>query len=318
MTAPSLFSLLFGWGGKTGINCFVLVTGYFMCQSKISIRKFMKLLMQIEFYKIVIYLLFLLSGYAPFRLKEFVKTILPIYGLGTGFTASYMVFYLFIPYLNLLIGVMDEARHLTLMGLCLMTGTVLQTFLKAPEAFTYVGWFMVLYMIASYIRLYPKKLFCDKKLCGGALIVSLLLSWGSVVAGAWVYSEFGKGIYYHFVSDSNKLLAVVTAVSAFLFFKNLNMGYHKLINKTAASTFGVLMIHANSDIMRQWLWQDMLKNVFFYHSNFFIPHAIGSVLGIYIICTLIDMLRIRFVEKPFLSWYDDKVENNLTHCKTHY
>lgn len=23
------FSLLFGWGGKTGINCFVLITGYF-------------------------------------------------------------------------------------------------------------------------------------------------------------------------------------------------------------------------------------------------------------------------------------------------
>ena len=25
------FLLLFGWGGKTGINCFVLITGCFMC-----------------------------------------------------------------------------------------------------------------------------------------------------------------------------------------------------------------------------------------------------------------------------------------------
>ena len=24
------FLLLFGWGGKTGINCFVLITGYFI------------------------------------------------------------------------------------------------------------------------------------------------------------------------------------------------------------------------------------------------------------------------------------------------
>lgn len=116
------------------------------------------------------------------------------------------------------------------MGLCLMTGTVLQTFLKAPEAFTYVGWFMVLYIIASYIRLYPKKIFLSKRLCGGAFIVSLLLSWGSVTAGAWVYSRFGKEIYYYFVADSNKLLAVATAVSAFLFFRNLQMGY-KIVEK---------------------------------------------------------------------------------------
>lgn len=111
-----------------------------------------------------------------------------------------------------------------------MTGTVLQTFLKAPEAFTYVGWFMVLYIIASYIRLYPKKIFLSKRLCGGAFIVSLLLSWGSVTAGAWVYSRFGKEIYYYFVADSNKLLAVATAVSTFLFFRNLQMGY-KIVEK---------------------------------------------------------------------------------------
>lgn len=32
-------------------------------------------------------------------------------------------------------------------------------------AFTYVGWFMVLYLITSYIRLYPKKLFENRKVC---------------------------------------------------------------------------------------------------------------------------------------------------------
>ena len=31
------FLILFGMGGKTGINCFVLITGYFMCTSYITI-----------------------------------------------------------------------------------------------------------------------------------------------------------------------------------------------------------------------------------------------------------------------------------------
>lgn len=40
----SIFILLFGWGGKTGINCFVLITGYFMCKSQITVKKFLKLI----------------------------------------------------------------------------------------------------------------------------------------------------------------------------------------------------------------------------------------------------------------------------------
>ena len=38
------FLLLFGWGGKTGINCFVLITGYFMCTSAITKKKFFNFL----------------------------------------------------------------------------------------------------------------------------------------------------------------------------------------------------------------------------------------------------------------------------------
>lgn len=120
----------------------------------------------------------------------------------------------------------------------------------------------------------------------------------------WVYARWGKGIYYYFVSDSNKFPAVATAVSAFLFFNNLALGYHPVINRIAASAFGILMIHANSDTMRQWLLKDLLNNVSAYHSSNFILHAVGSVFGIYVVCTLIDMIRIRFLEKPLFRQYD--------------
>lgn len=39
---PSQFLLLFGTFGKIGINCFVLITGYFMCKSQITAKKFVK------------------------------------------------------------------------------------------------------------------------------------------------------------------------------------------------------------------------------------------------------------------------------------
>lgn len=43
------FYLIIGGWGKTGINCFVLITGYFMCKSRITIRKFLKLVFEVEF-----------------------------------------------------------------------------------------------------------------------------------------------------------------------------------------------------------------------------------------------------------------------------
>lgn len=54
----TLFLWLFGMWGKTGINCFLFITGYFMCKSNISLKKFVKLMLWIYLYKIVIFGIF--------------------------------------------------------------------------------------------------------------------------------------------------------------------------------------------------------------------------------------------------------------------
>ena len=50
----TIFLLDFGAFGKTGINCFLLITGYYMCKSSITPRKYFRLLAQIYFYRIII------------------------------------------------------------------------------------------------------------------------------------------------------------------------------------------------------------------------------------------------------------------------
>ena len=120
-----------------------------------------------------------------------------------------------------------------------------------------------------------------------------------------MFTLFNKNLCYFLVADSNKPLAVSTAVFAFLFFKNLKFGYSKIINTIAASAFGVLLIHANSDTMRQWLWRDTLDNVGHFEGNIYL-HAIASIFAIYAICTLIDFIRIQFLEKPLFKAIDSK------------
>ena len=80
------------------------------------------------------------------------------------------------------------------------------------------------------------------------------------------------------------------------------------INKISATCFGVLLIHGNSDTMRRWLWQDVLDNVGMYDSSWWLVHAISSVLGVFIVCAIIDMARIKFLEQPFFILYDKKYD----------
>ncbi|HBI59813.1 MAG TPA: hypothetical protein DDY31_01155 [Lachnospiraceae bacterium] len=308
LKAADIFLLIFGWGGKTGINCFVLITGYFMCKSKITALKYGKLLGEVYFYKILFSLIFWLSGYSEFSVKELIKALFPFYTVQDNFTGCFFLFYLFIPFLNELIHTLTEKEHVLLTALCLFIYTVLPSFINAKVGYSYATWFMVLCLIASYIRLYPKDIFENACRWGFLTVGTVLCSWMSVVALAWIGHKIGKPyIAYFLVSDSNKMLALVTALCAFLFFRNLKIRQSRLINTVAASTFGVFMIHANSDTMRQWLWKDILTNGRWYDSHWLYLHAVASVLVIYIICTGIDLLRRLLLEKSSLKWLERKI-----------
>lgn len=305
----SLFLTLLGAWGKVGINCFVLITGYFMCVSRITPRKYVKLLCQIEFYKILFYAVFLAAGYEKLTLKSLLRVIVPIGGAG-DFVSCFLLFYLLIPFWNILIRHMSERQHLVILGILLFIYTGLGTIPKVPVAMNYVIWFGVLYLLSSYVRLRPHRVFGRVKFWGTAAAVTFVVACLSVVAGTVLAGKLGKSGFrysFWFVSDSNKILAVPTAFTAFMFFKNLRLKYSPLVNAAGASTFGVLLIHANSDAMRDWLWRDFLRVPEMYGSRYLVLHALCSVAGVFAVCAGLEYLRIRLLERPFLRWLDGRL-----------
>lgn len=138
---------------------------------------------------------------------------------------------------------------------------------------------------------------------GGAGFLSVV----SILA-ILVFSNYtGRKLYqYYFINDSYKLLAVALGVSLFMLFKNMKVPQSNLINRIAQSCFGVLLIHANGDTMRQWLWTDILDVPRSYYTDSFILHSVISVIGIYAVCTIIDQLRIMWIENPFFKWIGNK------------
>lgn len=272
-----------------------------MCTSHITARKFAKLFCEWMFYRIVIHCIFWAAGYEAITLKSLILCFVPVTQIATGFTSCFVVFFLFIPFLNILIWHLNEKQHVLLLLLCGFLYVFLGTFHRVTM--NYVSWFIVLYLIAAYIRLYPRPWFDRVGLWGWLTLAAALLSVVSVVAATWLGTKLGSTISFFFV-DSNTLLALLTGVCSFLFFRNLHIPDSKLINTVAGSTFGVLLIHAHSDAMRRWLWQDVLDNVGHYADRFMPLYAIGCVLAVFAICICIDFLRIRALERPFFRWWD--------------
>lgn len=302
----SIFLLLFGAFGKTGINCFLMITGYFMCTSKITLRKFLKLLLQVYLYQVLVFIVFLEAGYETLTLLRLIKLVMPFWNISDGFTSCFLVFYLTIPFWNILIKNMTRYQHSLLLFLLIGCYTLLGSVPGFNVKFNYVTWFGVIYLIASYIRLYPIPAFERRSLWGWMTLICMLLAMSSILGINYFFAS--RGVYF-FVSDCNKLFAVTIAFCSFLWFKNMEIRHNTIINTFGASTFGVLLIHANSDAMRTWLWKNCVDCVGHYALPFghLVFYSVCVVFAIFIVCNIIDQIRISTFEKLFFRWYDNKL-----------
>lgn len=321
LAPESIFLYLFGMWGKTGIDCFVLITGYFMCKSSISLYKFVKLLLQIELYNILFYCIFLYTGYMTLSFSNIIQVINPIPSVNTGFISCFLLFYLFIPFLNILLKNLSKSQHLLLVILCLGIYTILGTVPWINVTLNYITWFCILYVVASYVRLYGIWRGEDKMFWGGASLVLIIISVLSVFMMLFWGVSSGVGLDWSlvmfFVSDSNKLLAFLVSISTFMFIKNIHIRQNKWINTIASCTFGVLLIHANSDAMRQWLWKDTCDNVGFFNSSMIYAHALCVPIIVFIACTIIDFCRQRFLERLYLDLVVKYIQTSKLYITCH-
>lgn len=287
-----MFALCFGFGGKMAINVFLLITGYFMCKKEFCWQKVINLLCLMVFYRWIIYAIFILTGYEKFSLLEFIKTILFVpLDFGRGFSSSFLGLYLLIPFLNKAVQNFGKRDFQYLILTLVFLFTVLSSFFL-NSAFEYTGWYATAYFIGAYLRLYPIEFFKNTKTCFLLSMASLVLCYASIIFISFIEIKLNKNLpVYWFVNDSNKILAIFTAVSLFCLFKNLKIGHIKIINTLAASTFGILLIHASSDTMRNWLWNDVFHSAEAYSNKLFPLYAFGAVFAVYSACFAIDFIR---------------------------
>ena len=303
--ARNVYMWTFGMWGKVGINCFVLISGWYMCKSAITIKKFLKLLLEVYFYKFFNYTLLLCVGLQTLSLKEVFYMLSPIDNVtNNDFTSCYLVFFLTIPFLNVLIHNISEKMHkyliLLSVGVLCIWNQLYWTEVDCP----YLLWFPTLYFVAAYFRLYPESTQQATRILERTPLLWVALSIASVIGILWLLPHTTKDITpYYFVMDSNAILAFITGLSLFMYFKSIHIKQSKFINVLAACSFGVLLFHTSFG-MRYVLLEKVLRipDILYGLGKWWILFcSILFVIAIYAIGTCVDILRMMLLEKPIFK-----------------
>lgn len=313
------------WTGQLGNWLFILTSGYFVSMSKFSWKKVFKIWFQIflisSLIGIILYAtkipLIVFSnpdynslGYfqaaKPATIKDLIRSLLPTFHGNNWFASAYLLFYLFTPFLNESLKVLDEQKHRNLIILMTLIGTVV--YMIYGQGFFHEGnlfYFILGFYIASYIRLYDPKFLRNQKvnIIGTILLASCFVLWIALVLYfrnkiSFIDNHYEQVFMYPFAL--NRFPILLCSVFLFSFFKNLKIKNNKLINTIASTTFGVYLIHENR-LLNKIIWHRIFKFDNFMYSKYLFLYMLLATVVTFCCCSIIDYLRQILIEKPIMK-----------------
>lgn len=282
-------------------NTYVLISGYFLAKASWKWQKLVSLTVQVLAYSVGISLVCLglgIGNVAEWNLYDWITVIIPLQSEHYWFATAYVAMYLFAPVLQAGVKGLTK-KQFKLMLVCLLVFFSLEkTFSPvalASDRYGYdVGWFICLFLIAAYFRLYESRFPVGKK------------AWAIYTAAAvliWLFSVLlavltGKGLPLSYMGDMlysyNHLLVLLLSVALFRAFGGFTIKegfFQKVILRVSPYCLGVYLLHEH--IALRHLWQGWLGIEKVRGSLTFLPHmllCIGIVLAVGIMA---DCIRSR-------------------------
>ena len=279
--------------GELGVNCFGLITGYFCINKKFKIKNVIKIFVQVLFYSMSIYLVskFIFNIETPLYISLFA---LPL-GVWWYITA-YTLVYLISPYLNKIINYSKRKKNFQMVMLLIILFSIIPTIFgilyNNTEYLFYYNrfiWLIIIYIIGAYIQKYNIFLFSNLKKCIINLLFSVTLIIISIIAIEKI-AFLNNSINTNYFWQPNSILMLYLSVSLFMVFKFIKIKNIPIINKLASTTLGVYMLH--DGISGQIWWNNIFNpRDIFYNFNTSFYKMLLIILIIFIVCSIIDLLR---------------------------
>jgi len=297
-----IYRLIFAFC-TVSVNAYVLISGYFLCDSEWKIGKVLKLWLEVLFYSVMVPLVLGALGIIDFRmmdLGQWQQILLPIEYEHYWFASAYVMMYLLSPVLGIAVHKLDriQLRNVILALLFVFCGfkSINPYLIPWDKYGCDLSWFICLYLVAGYVKLYGIKYFDSKKKGFTYYVLFSILTFLIALVMAIFVRATGKLEYYMDMTYCyNYVTVFIASLALFSAFIHMNNDPSwseracRIINQLAGYTFGIYLLHENillRELWPKWLGIDLAAN-----KGWQILHMLLCIVIIFISGVIVDAVR---------------------------
>ncbi|MBQ7615520.1 MAG: acyltransferase [Butyrivibrio sp.] len=289
----------------TGVNTYVLISGFFLSKGKVKISRLLHLICQVYFYTILVSVAMMLVGtyvlHYDSSVYKLVQYVFPISSEHYWFVTAYVIMYVLSPVMNAAMEKLSRKQMKTviiglLIWFCFIKSVIPVYFPTDKFGYDY-GWFICLYLIAAYIRKYDVVLFYTEKKSALVYLISCLII--AALSISLYYINYNRGGLVHFSAvpfNYNFIFTLTGSLGLFSFFRFYRMKEGKaadIVRKVGPLTFGVYLLHMHVEIRDRWVvWlESLLGEIPYYSVPLFAWHALRCILIVFLAGIFVDWIR---------------------------
>lgn len=278
------------------VNCFVLITGYFLVKSNtFGLRKAVDLIIITAFYGLVGYAIGVLCGNANLALQNIFYAIFPFFNDLRWFVETYIILIILAPFINKIFYNLDKKNFQILLTIQISIFSLwYSTGLNSPmldDGYGIIN-FLTLYAIGAYLRIYGLEtmLFKVNK-------VYFLIGYVCCTIITFALSIFIYPFGYAFITN------ILRSVFIFVYFLRIDIGANKIINSFSAAAFDVYFVHSDLYTSKLLIYE-LLEGKLIVGSVWMIPHMLFTVIVLYALGIILYKIRYYLFSKSINKWLD--------------
>ena len=265
-------------------------------RESVSIKKSVMLIGEMLFYSLLGLAVSVCVLNQNYNIVGLIKTAFPILFGENWFCMYYIVFSVFIPYINKGLNALSRQQYLRLVIVVIAVWSIIPTI--TGHAWKFGDFDIFMYIVGGYLG---KHYVADKetvKKAGISLIVCVAIYILSVMGMDFLGIKLNRSVFLEkavYLRNISSVISVVIAISLVRIFKNLNFK-SKTINNISGTVLGTYLLHDNS-IIRNKIWNEWCPNNCYITSQFLPLHFVIKVCVVFVGCTVIDLIRKNTVER---------------------
>lgn len=274
------------------VNCYILISGYFLSTKPFKLTRISKIWVQCFFYSTIICISIYYFYPDHIKLKNIIGSFTPIKSDTYWFVTKYICLIVLSPFLIKTTTIISQKKFKQLLLILFFINVTI--FLKIPYGNIYssgtsLSWFIFLFLIGGYVKKYG--MFENYNAKKAFIIITFLSIIFYLIKSSFI-------IYYtkhtfNYADYSYNGITFFVSLFFFLWIKKITFKenhFYQSIIKIAPYTFGVYLIHDNI-YFRSILWKKLTDPTLYFDSLLFTPYMIMVCLIIFLICISIDYVR---------------------------